>query len=84
MRGRNYNSRWRAPRRRAGGCFSGKAFMDTGFYNNASKITVQLISRNANDVFDARFWRHRVEYAARYRKTVMPGTDFACCRLIHG
>lgn len=58
--------------------------MDTGFYNNASKITVQLISRNANDVFDARFWRHRVEYAARYRKTVMPGTDFACCRLIHG
>jgi len=25
-----------------------------------------------------------VEYAVRYRKTVMPGADFACCRLIHG
>ena len=24
-----------------------------------------------------------MEYAVRYRKTVMPGADFACCRLIH-
>jgi 23S rRNA (cytosine1962-C5)-methyltransferase len=32
--------------------FAGNAFMGTGFYNNASKITVRLISRNANDVFD--------------------------------
>ena len=38
---------------------------------------------NANDGFDARFWRRRVEYAVRYRQTVMPGADFACCRLIH-
>jgi len=64
--------------------FAGNAYMGTGFYNSASKITVRLISRNANDVFDARFWRRRVEYAVRYRKTVMPGADFACCRLIHG
>jgi len=64
--------------------FAGNAYMGTGFYNNSSKITVRLISRNANDVFDARFWRRRVEYAVHYRKTVMPGDDFACCRLIHG
>jgi len=64
--------------------FAGKAFMGTGFYNSTSKITVRLISRNANDVFDARFWRRRVEYSVRYRKTVMPGLDFNCCRLIHG
>ncbi|MGI5935702.1 MAG: class I SAM-dependent rRNA methyltransferase [Oscillospiraceae bacterium] len=64
--------------------FAGNAFMGTGFYNSASKIAVRLISRNANDVFDARFWRRRVEYAIRYRKTVMPGEDFKCCRLIHG
>ncbi len=63
---------------------AGKAFLGTGFYNSASKITVRLISRNANDLFDARFWRRRVEYAVRYRKTVMPGADFTCCRLIHG
>ena len=64
--------------------FAGNAFMGTGFYNSASKITVRLISRNANDVSDPPFWRRRVEYAVRYRKTVMPGADFACCRLIHG
>jgi len=64
--------------------YAKNSFMGTGFYNNASKITVRLISRNANDVFDTRFWRRRVEYAIRYRKTVMPGTDFTCCRLIHG
>jgi len=64
--------------------FAGNAYMGTGFYNSASKIAVRLISRNANDVFDERFWRRRVEYAVRYRKTVMPGADFNCCRLIHG
>lgn len=63
--------------------FAGNAYMGTGFYNSASKITVRIISRNANDLFDARFWRRRVEYAVQYRKTVMPGADFACCRLIH-
>jgi len=63
---------------------AGNAFMGTGFYNSASKIAVRLVSRNANDTFDARFWRRRVEYAVRYRKTVMPGGDFKCCRLIHG
>ena len=63
--------------------FAGNAYMGTGFYNKASKITVRLISRNANDLFDARFWRRRVKYAVCYRKTVMPGADFACCRLIH-
>ena len=64
--------------------FAKNSFMGTGFYNSTSKITVRLISRNANDVFDARFWRRRVEYAIRYRKAVMPGNDFTCCRLIHG
>jgi len=64
--------------------FAGNAYMGTGFYNSTSKITVRLVSRNANDVFDNRFWRRRVEYSISYRKTVMPDEDFACCRLIHG
>ena len=63
---------------------AGSAYLGTGFYNDASKITVRLISRSANDRFDAAFWRRRVEYALRYRRTVMPGSDFKCCRLIHG
>lgn len=64
--------------------FAGTAYMGTGFYNANSKITVRLLSRNANDQFNAAFWRRRVEYAIRYRQTVMPGADFFCCRLIHG
>lgn len=63
---------------------AGSSYLGTGFYNDASKITVRLISRNANDRFDAAFWRRRVEYALKYRRTVMPGDDFKCCRLIHG
>ena len=63
---------------------AGSSYLGTGFYNDASKITVRLISRNANDRFDEAFWRRRVEYALRYRRTVMPGEDFRCCRLIHG
>ena len=63
---------------------AGSAYLGTGFYNDASKITVRLISRNANDRFDEAFWRRRVEYALGYRRTVMPGDDFRCCRLIHG
>ncbi len=63
---------------------AGSSYLGTGFYNDASKITVRLISRNANDRFDAAFWRRRVEYALKYRRTVMPGDDFRCCRLIHG
>lgn len=58
-------------------------FMGTGFYNNNSKITIRLISRNANDKFDEAFWRRRLRYAFDYRKTVM-GSDFSNCRLIFG
>ncbi len=64
--------------------FAGNAWLGTGFYNDNSKITLRLISRNANDTFDPAFWRRRVSYAVAYRRTVMPGTDFRCCRLIHG
>lgn len=64
--------------------FAGNAYMGTGFYNANSKIRVRLLSRNANDRFDAAFWRRRVDYALSYRETVMPGADFRCCRLIHG
>ena len=60
------------------------SYLGTGFYNPHSKITIRLISRNANDKFDEAFWRRRVEYAVAYRRTVMPGADFQCCRLIHG
>ena len=64
--------------------FAGNAWLGTGFYNDNSKITLRLISRNANDRFDDAFWGRRVSYALAYRQTVMPGADFSCCRLVHG
>lgn len=59
-------------------------YIGTGFYNDHSKIWVRLLSYNANDRFDEAFFERRVRYAVDYRKTVMPGADFACCRLIFG
>lgn len=58
-------------------------YLGTGFYNSHSKIRVRLVSRNANDTFDAAFWERRVRYAWDYRKTVM-GSDRQCCRIIFG
>lgn len=58
-------------------------YLGTGFYNSASKIRLRIISVNANDKFDADFWRRRITYALDYRLTVM-GSDFGCCRLIFG
>ena len=59
-------------------------YLGTGFYNDNSKIRVRLISRNANDRFDADFWRRALGYALDYRACVM-GEDFHHdCRLIFG
>ena len=58
-------------------------YLGSGFYNGRSKIAVRLLSKNANDVFDAAFFRRRVCYAVDYRKTVMHG-DLSCTRLIFG
>ena len=59
-------------------------YLGTGFYNSHSKIRVRILSRNANDSFDAPFWERRLRYAVAYRRTVMGAEDFRCCRLIFG
>ena len=58
-------------------------FLGTGFINDNSKIRIRIISKNANDKFDAAFFERRLRYCFEYRRTVM-GEDFACCRLIFG
>ncbi len=58
-------------------------FLGTGFVSRESKIRLRLISRNANDRFDAAFWERRVRYAWDYRRTVM-GPDIDACRVIFG
>lgn len=59
-------------------------YLGTGFINDNSKIKVRIISANTNDKFDDAFWQRRLQYAIDYRRTVMPGDDFKCCRLIFG
>lgn len=59
-------------------------FVGSGFYNPASKISIRLISTNANDTFDAAFWKRRAAYAVDYRLQVMREEDRDCMRLIFG
>ena len=40
--------------------------MGTGFYNNNSKITIRMMSRNKDAVIDEAFLRARVEAAWNY------------------
>lgn len=58
-------------------------YLGSGFISEKSKIRVRLLSRNANDRFDADFFERRIRYAWDYRKTVM-GKDIDCCRVIFG
>ena len=59
-------------------------YLGTGFLSERSKIRVRLISRNANDQFDAAFWRRKLQWAWEYRKSVMPPEDLDACRVIFG
>ncbi len=58
-------------------------YLGTGLISEKSKIRARIISRNANDRFDAAFWERRIRYAWEYRKAVMGG-DISCCRVIFG
>lgn len=60
------------------------AYLGTGFLSQASKIRIRLLSRNANDAFDAAFWRRRIQYAWDYRKTVLEPADLSACRVVFG
>ena len=57
------------------------AYLGTGFFSERSKIAVRILSRNPNERFGREFWARRVKYALDYRRAVMRGADFSCCRL---
>ena len=59
-------------------------YLGTGFLSEKSKIRVRLISRNANDRFDAAFWERKLRWAWEYRKTVMAPEDLDACRVVFG
>ncbi|MDO5445581.1 MAG: class I SAM-dependent rRNA methyltransferase [Eubacteriales bacterium] len=58
-------------------------YLGSGFYSRYSKIRIRLISGNANDTFDEKFWARRVSYAIDYRMTVM-GENTDAFRVIFG
>ena len=60
------------------------AYLGTGFFSERSKIAVRILSRNPNERFGREFWARRVKYALDYRRAVMRGADFSCCRLVFG
>lgn len=60
-----------------------------GLLSQQSKIRVRVVSRNANDRLDQRFWQRKLQWAWDFRKTVMEGRalpgcdpDTDCCRVI--
>ena len=55
--------------------------MGRGFINEASKIRIRLLTRNAKQAIDRDFIRMRVKNAWDYRKKTV---DTGCCRLIFG
>lgn len=61
----------------------GGKYAGSGFLSRESLIRVRLLSRNANDIFDANFWHRRLGYAIDYRLTVM-GNDLDAFRVIFG
>ena len=61
----------------------GGRWLGAGFINTRSRITVRLLTRNANDRIDDAFFARKTRWAVDYRRQVM-GKDFEACRLIFG
>ncbi len=59
------------------------AYLGTALLSTESKIRLRLLSRNANDLFDSKFFERRISYAWNYRKTVME-KDIDACRIVFG
>ena len=59
-------------------------YLGSALYSRHSKIRLRLISRNANDRFDAAFWERKFRWAWEYRKTVLRPEDLDACRVIFG
>jgi len=57
-------------------------YIGSGFYNDNSKITIRLLSRNYNDTYDYDFFKRRVNYAFNMRKETM--SDLNSFRVIFG
>lgn len=58
-------------------------YMGTGFVSLDSHITVRILSKDLNDVFDRAFFKQRIQFAYAFRKT-LEAENLTNCRLIFG
>lgn len=58
-------------------------YMGTGFISMNSHITVRILSKDQNDVFDRDFYKNRIKFAYDFRKT-LESENITNCRLIFG
>lgn len=58
-------------------------YMGTGFISMNSHITVRILSKDQNDVFDREFFKSRIKFAFDFRKT-LESENITNCRLIFG
>lgn len=58
-------------------------YLGTGFLSRISHITVRILSKNPDEVFDREFFKHRIQFAYDFRKT-LEKDNITNCRLIFG
>ena len=58
-----------------------KYFIGKGYINDASKITIRIMTRDQNEEIDREFFKRRFNSAFEYRKTII---DTSSCRIIFG
>lgn len=58
-------------------------YMGTGFLSKNSHITVRILSKDKNDIFDRAFFKDRIRFSYDFRKT-LEGRNITNCRLIFG
>lgn len=58
-------------------------YLGTGFLSKNSHITVRILSKDTNDIFDRKFFKSRIQFAYQFRKT-LEEKNITNCRLIFG
>ncbi|MFQ8705025.1 MAG: class I SAM-dependent rRNA methyltransferase [Thomasclavelia sp.] len=58
-------------------------YMGTGFISKNSHITVRILSKKSDEIFDKDFFKKRIQFAYEYRKT-LEEENITNCRLIFG
>jgi 23S rRNA (cytosine1962-C5)-methyltransferase len=57
------------------------SFIGKGFINDASKISIRIMTRDKDEIIDEEFFKKRLQSAWEYRKKVV---DTSSCRLVFG